>query len=231
MRSFVVIALVLLALVPACARRGGGLLATGTTVNPIVGGTVNGTPLIINDGDSESRHGLANGAVSHSARLLRADAGEICFEITVSAPEDEGAWANPSAWEARLISSTAPDVNTAGTASVMPTGSSAVTLPGTIPEEQYAGTETYCAEFDSYNNCISWATQPVYNTIYIPHTWVVHTGVGQVCWPNTEVLTAETEWLRLRLVDPANPSGRVGAGFGFVATGRVGLNFEWELAR
>lgn len=211
----------------ACGGRGGGLLARGTTVNPIVQGTVSAAPLVIDDDGAEGRHGLGSGTVTHSARMLRADAGEICFELTVSATEDEGVWANPASWEARLISSTAPDVNMAGVATVMPMGSSYAVYPGTMPQEQYAGTETYCSQFDSYNNCIGWSTRPVYTTIYIPYNWTVNTGVGQVCWPNTGIITPETEWVRIRMVDPANPSGRVG----FSGSGRAGLNFEWELAR
>lgn len=221
------LSLCVLVFVSGCHGRGGGLIAHGTTVNPLVSGAVTAAPLTIADGDTEQRHGLMPGSVPHSATLLRVDGGEICFEIAVSAPEDESTWSSPAAWEARLISSTAPDPTTA---SVMPTGSSSTVLPGTIPQDEYAGTETYCESYDSYNNCIGWATQPVYTTVYVPHTWVVTTGVGQVCWPNDGILTAETEWLRLRLVDPSNPSGRVG-GFGSVAYGRTGLNFEWELAR
>lgn len=230
MRSISLCSLVLF--LAACGGRGGGLLARGTTVNPIVSGALTAAPLVIADTDSEQRHGLPAGSVPHGATLLRADGGEICFEVTVSAPEDEGAWANPASWEARLLSSTSPDPTTA---SVMPTGSTSTMLPGTIPQEQYAGTETYCESYDAYDNCIAWATQPVYDTIYVPHTWVVSTGVGQVCWPNDGILTAETEWLRLRLVDPSNPSGRTNlggfAGMGVTTRGRSGLNFEWELAR
>lgn len=225
LRSFALLSLV--AVLASCGGRGGGLIARGTTVNPIVQGSVSASPLVIDDTDAESRHGLGAGTVTHSARMLRADAGEVCFEITVSATEDEGTWANPGAWEARLISSSAPDVNMAGVASVMPMGSSYAVYPGTMPQEQYAGTETYCSQWDSYNNCIYWATRPVYTTIYVPYNWTVNTGVGQVCWPNTGIVTGDTEWLRLRLVDPNNPSGRVG----FSGGGRTGLNFEWEMAR
>lgn len=221
------LALVLLvASLTACGGRGGGLIAHGTIVNPIVSGTVNPQPLVIDDDRAEARHGLGAGTVTHSARLLRADAGEICFEIMVSAVEDEGVWANPAAWEARLISSTAPDVNVAGVASVMPMGSSYAVYPGTTPQEQYAGTETYCSQWDSYNNCIYWSTRPVYQTIYVPYNWTVNSGVGQVCWPNSGIVTNETTWLRMRMVDPANPSGRTG----MTGTGRTGLNFEWDLA-
>jgi hypothetical protein len=210
----------------ACGGRGGGLLARGTTVNPIVSGSVTGQPLVIDDDRAEARHGLGAGTVTHSARMIRADAGEVCFEVQVSAPEDEGVWANPAAWEARLISSTAPDVNVAGVATVMPMGSSYAVYPGTMPQEQFAGNETYCSQYDRYNNCIYWATRPVYRTIYVPYNWTVNSGVGQVCWPNSGVITNETTWVRLRMVDPSNPTGRTGLS----GVGRTGLNFEWDLA-
>lgn len=209
-----------------CGGRGGGLIARGTAVNPIVSGSVNPQPLVIDDDRAEARHGLGAGTVTHSARMIRADAGEVCFEVSVSAPEDEGMWANPAAWEARLISSTAPDVNVAGVATVMPTGSTYAVYPGTMPQEQFAGNESYCSQYDRYNNCMYWSTRPVYRTIYVPYNWTVNTGVGQVCWPNSGIVTNETTWLRLRMVDPSNPTGRVGLS----GTGRTGLNFEWDLA-
>ena len=214
-------------LAAGCSGRGGGLIARGTMVNPIVQGTVGGAPLIIDDTDAEARHGLGAGTVTHAARLVRADAGELCFEVLVSATEDESNWSSPAAWEARLISSTSPDVNMAGVATPMPVSTSYAVYPGTVPQEQYAGNETYCSQWNSYNQCLFWSTRPVYRTVYVPRNWTVTTGAAQVCWPNAGVLTNETTWLRLRLVDPENPSGRVA----FSGGGRSGLNFEWDLAR
>ena len=43
----------------ACGGRGGGLLARGTTVNPIVSGSVTGQPLVIDDDRAEARWALA----------------------------------------------------------------------------------------------------------------------------------------------------------------------------
>ena len=222
-----VAAVCLIALASGCAGRGGGLLRRATITHPMTsGGIAAAPPLAFEDNASERHLGIPPGALRDEATLVRADAEQVCVDLTLRVDQNEQEWSNLAAYRIQLLSSE----------SEVPVENPMVS-PRPTQGMQYAGhryediptgaTTTYCVSHDQYNNCLEYRTDPVMQTITVPTTWTVFEGGGMACFANAGVLTPATTFLRLRVVDPRNPGGRAGV---FRVGVRVGMNYEWELA-
>lgn len=220
-------ALLSIAVLGGCAGRGGGLLQRTTIQHPMTGGGVaGGAPLVFREPDTEQDLGIQAGTLDDQATLVRADAEQVCFDVTVRVPEGEEQWANLTSYRIQLLSTESEAAFENPMVSGRPV--QAFTLPGTAREQiPTGGQRTYCAYRDGDGLCQEYRTEPIMRTIRVPTTRTVYEGGGLVCWANQGILSPSTTWLRMRLVDPENPGGRRGM---YRQRGRLGLNYEWHLS-
>lgn len=220
------LAIALFTTAAGCGGRGGGLIQRGVINHPLTsGGMAPAAPIAFMDPDQERHLGVPTGVLTDEAVMVRADVQQICFDVTVRVSEEESQWSDLSAYRMQILSSSA-ETPLEGPM-ISPRQVAAAQFPGHRYEQIPTGaTTTTCVSQDQYGNCTEYRTDPVMQTITVPHTWTVLQGGGVACFANAGVLTPSTTWLRFRLLDPRNPGGRRG----FVRDVRVGLNFEWELA-
>lgn len=218
---------VLAMMMMGCAGRGGGLISQTTVRHPMNGGAVNpNVALVIEDEGTERAHGITPGSLRDEVALTQANAQQLCFEVTVRVPEDEQQWADMNSYLFQILSSDT-ESEPIENAQIAPRPVQSVVLPGERNEQiPTGGHRTYCASRDGRGNCLEVRSEPIMRTIRVPTPRTVFIGGGQVCFANQGVLSPSTTWMRMRMVDPANPRGRAG----YVGRGRLGLNYEWNFA-
>jgi hypothetical protein len=226
------VALVAIAAVGGCHRRPAGATASVAMVNPLTsGGVSTPVPLRIED-PNERQMELPPGALTDEAVLTSADNERICVAVTLR--DLEAAWTQVPTYQLEVSSSNL-EVARTGAAPLIEAGEVAQQIvPGSRYEQEPTGRyEQRCVESQTLSNggqvCVRWRDEPIYQSVRYPESYPVYTASHTVCVPNEGLVSPVTEWVRVRLVDPANPRG--GTSIFRAQTGRVALNFEWRFAR
>ncbi len=187
----------------------------GTRIlNPISAGQVYQNQVVVDDSLEEQRYGVAYGSFSDDAILASLDASQICVQANLrNVTEVRAAQVPLSAYRIflRAHQTVREDGVVSGTTSQM------ATIPGTRARDVQTGMETYCAGYDRYGHCYSWATRPTYTTVYDPTMYTVATQSGTVCWMNGGFIAEDTDEMEVYFVLPDRSDGR-GFQWGFDRT-------------
>ncbi len=150
---------------------------------------------------AEQHHGLPPGSMNDEVLMASADPNQICFGLALH----ELAAIDLSGVDARL---TVPNMSPLETPTVQAEPPTYQTFQGLVPETRPTGSETFCANYDRYNNCIRWQTRPTYTTVMVPGPVNVYLTRGMLCFPNGGLLTEATPQITLDLKVPI--TGQVG---------------------
>ncbi len=150
----------------------------------------------------ERERGLADGALVDTATLTEVTPERICARTNLwSIDEIDGGRGVYQNYRITLRNDQDNLENT--DAQVAPEQPTTTPMQGHITQQVPAGYRRVC---NTYRNgrCVSWRSQQVYRTVYIPHIWNVTNNPAQVCFPNGGFVTPATTHVALS-VDGQGP--------------------------
>jgi hypothetical protein len=193
--------------------------------NPLKANAVAPNKIVKSHRYTEQERGLPPHSMDDEAVLLRADAQQICFSLTLHE-------LSPIDLRNVQVKLSAPKADTLEQAQLSGEQPLVQTYDGLIPERHQTGTETVCTSKNSDGICTHWDTHPTYTIVHVPGPVKVYTTRGQLCFDN-RVLSADTPQVTLAVrvprqttADaPAAPMGMFSFGLG---GGRdKGAVFRW----
>lgn len=150
----------------------------------------------------ERERGLADGALVDTATLTEVTPERICARTNLwSIDEIDGGRGVYQNYRITLRNDQDNLENT--DAQVAPEQPTTTPMQGHITQQVPAGYQRVCNQYVN-GRCVSYRSQQVYRTVYVPHIWNVTNNPAQVCFPNGGFVTPATTHVALS-VDGQGP--------------------------
>jgi hypothetical protein len=179
-------------LVVAAALASGCVHASDTVIrHPLLAGGVDPNRIIKTHDFIEGARRLPPGSVADEAVLLSLDAQQACFAVVLHELQPI---------DLRDVDATlsAPKSGAESSAlKVWPEPSQVRTYDGLVPEQRQVGENTTCVTRDAYGNCLTWHTEPVYQTVMVPGPVNVYEARGRVCIANHATIMPASDQMSL----------------------------------
>jgi hypothetical protein len=192
--------------------------------NPLTAGTVDSNVIVKGHEHTEDTFGLPLHALDDEARLVSVDGSSICVAVTLRETD-------PISLKEMHAELGAPSVKAVEPNDVREEGVTATTHEGRLPMQERTGSTSSCTKRDDAGNCLAWDTQPTYATTYVAGAIDVYEARGQVCFPNSGLVTNETKQLTLEIEvrrrAPLDGGARAWTGWGGGGTGSKEATFRW----
>ncbi len=207
---------------------GGGVAQLASAKHPSAGAVAEVPGLSQPAAELELERGLPPETLRQDARVVRADANEVCIEVKLRglAPS----YVDLRSWRIHLRTAKGGRVREHEAQPKIEADEVVVAaFEGNVPHVVQTGTETVCTRKDKYEACEKWEQRPVMSTQWQPGTVEVATGGGTLCYP-ASVLGPETTQLAIRLNSGqgafmfGNPAGQMAAD----EQGPTRLTFQWN---
>ncbi len=191
-----------------------------TIHHPLIQGALDTNKIVKERGGAERQNGLPMGSLANEVSLTSASESQVCFKVALHSLEPIDV--------RHLKFKLSTPKNDDGTESARVTGDAKVAAhDGLVAHRQQTGVETYCSQRDSYNNCVSWQTRPIYAVTWDPGVVRVYSSNGTVCFGNSGVVNTSTALISLDIDDPSTSANRAMASIFSFGIGADANTYRW----